>query len=145
MSTNKPEMVLVEDHKGKPMTTSLVVAEVFGREHQNVMKSVRRIIAHDRDQVNFNLVDYTDAKGQMRPMFLMDRDGFTLLAMGFTGSKALEWKKKYIHAFNEMEKKLSTPMSALDVLKHQVVVMEEHEKRLDGVDTRLDAQEYDRL
>lgn len=39
-------------------------------------------------------------------MYIMNRDGFSLLAMGFTGKKALEWKLKYINAFNEMERQL---------------------------------------
>ena len=53
--------------------------------------------------------EYTTIQNKKLPMYLMNRDGFTLLAMGFTGKAALEWKIKYIAAFNAMEKQLSTP------------------------------------
>lgn len=51
--------------------------------------------------------EYRDAKGEMRKEYLLTRDGFSLLVMGFTGEKALSWKLKYIEAFNEMEKELA--------------------------------------
>ena len=55
----------------------------------------------------FILSCYTEKQnGQVYQMYTMNRDGFSLLAMGFTGEKALEWKLKYIQAFNKMEKLL---------------------------------------
>lgn len=133
------DLTLVQDHNGQPMTTSLVVAQVFGKMHKDVLKAIEKLV--EEDVRNFAPMSYLDSYGRSQRMYLMDRDAFTLLAMGFTGSSALEWKKKYIHAFNEMETRLTTPMSALDILKNQVVVMEEHEKRLDTVDTRLDSHD----
>lgn len=61
------------------------------------------------NQRNFTLVEYTDAKGESRPMYELTRDGFTLLAMGFTGKKALEFKLAYINQFNKMEQALKQP------------------------------------
>ena len=60
----------------------------------------------DFNQANFGLVTYQDAKGEQRPMYYMTRDGFTFLAMGFTGKIAAKFKEAYINAFNEMEEML---------------------------------------
>ena len=88
----------------RPVTTSLVVAEKFERPHKDVLKSIRTLECSDSfNERNFSPVDYKDAKGESRPMYLITRDGFTLLAMGFTGAKAMKWKIKYIAAFNAME------------------------------------------
>lgn len=67
----------------------------------------------------------------------MNRDGFSLLAMGFTGKNALEWKLKYIQAFNEMEKQLasSKPVSKLGILVEAVHACKEHEERLHQIST----------
>lgn len=108
---------LVEISKNKQaVTTSIRVAEVFGKRHDNVMKSVNRLIGELRAQEDFTHLknevsrymvgEYTDSTGRKLKQYIMNRDGFTLLAMGFTGKKALEFKIKYINAFNEMEAKL---------------------------------------
>ena len=96
---------LVEQHDGKAVTTSTKVAEVFGKQHAHVIRAIEKLL-QDQDvfnRSNFGLVEYTDAKGEKRPMYEMDRDGFTLLAMGFTGQKALQFKLSYIDAFNKAE------------------------------------------
>lgn len=88
-----------------PKTTSLIVAEYFEKKHQHVMEKIRSLLSEvpsDFNQSNFRLVDYIDAKGEVRPCYEMTKDGFTLLAMGFTGKKAIEfkirlWSKKYAH------------------------------------------------
>lgn len=61
---------------------------------------------------NFTLIDYTDTQGKPRPEYLLTRDGFTLLAMGFTGTKALQFKVAYINAFNRMEMLLRGGLSS---------------------------------
>lgn len=86
-----------------PKTTSLIVAEYFEKKHQHVMEKIRSLLSEvpsDFNQSNFRLVDYIDAKGEVRPCYEMTKDGFTLLAMGFTGKKAIEFKINYINAFN---------------------------------------------
>lgn len=102
--------VLVSNKDGKLKTDSLIVARVFGKEHKHVMRDIKGIVESDvyqkRNQSNFGLVQYKDAKGEMRPYYEMDRQGFEILAMGFTGEKALEWKFKYSDAFAAMEETL---------------------------------------
>lgn len=97
---------------GQVVVSSREVAENFGKEHRNVMRDVENIMSQgvlkNEQTPMFFKTEYThEQNGQTYSMYLMNRDGFTLLAMGFTGKAALEWKLKYIAAFNEMEKKLT--------------------------------------
>lgn len=106
MSYILPTVSLVN---GIPMATSLDVAEKFGKKHQHVLEAIRKLIEElpeDFTASNFRPVEYTDSKGEKRPMYHLTRDAFSLLAMGFTGKKALAWKVKYIEAFNLMEARL---------------------------------------
>lgn len=97
------EMInLVTNENGKAMTTSLKIAEVFGKDHSKVLRSIREKLELF-NEANFGLVDYTDNKGESRPMYLLDRDFTTFLIMGFTGKKADQFKLDYISAFNQME------------------------------------------
>jgi len=89
----------------KAMTTSLKVAEMFGKAHRHILRDIERLI--ERGVPNFEQTSYVHPQnGQEYRMFLMDRDGFSLLVMGFNGDKALAWKLKYIEVFNRMEAEL---------------------------------------
>ena len=84
---------------------SLQVAEKFGKEHRTVLRDIDNLIAQNCAVKSlFVLSHYKADNGQTYRKFVMNRDGFSLLAMGFTGKKALEWKLQYIKAFNQMEK-----------------------------------------
>lgn len=100
------------------LTNSLLVAEKFGKNHKDVIEVITSILVKaensaqtDNQQLAkmFALVEYdvplNNGTGAVRkaPMYVMNRDGFTLLAMGFTGEKALKFKLDYINAFNQME------------------------------------------
>lgn len=99
------ELVIMRDRRA--VTTSLQVAENFGKKHQHVL---RDIDALKQDVSNFGQMfiesNQPDSYGRDRRIYYMNRDGFSLLAMGFTGKKALQFKLKYIDAFNQMEKQL---------------------------------------
>ena len=100
---------LVSCFEGTPATTSLKVAESFSKRHCEVLRSIENLKANcpaDFNERNFASVDYVDSKGEKRPMYILPRDGFTLLVMGYTGKKAMEFKLKYIEAFNAMEEEL---------------------------------------
>ena len=102
--------IILSTQNGEPVASSRQIAESFGKEHKNVMQSIENISAENSAVTQmFFKTTYTAGTGKAYPMYLMNRDGFTLLAMGFTGKAALEWKLKYIAAFNAMEKHLSTP------------------------------------
>jgi len=93
-------------------TTSLKVAEHFGKQHKNVLQAIDRLeCSLEFNQLNFQPVEYSDAKGEKRPAYEMTKDGFTFLAMGFTGKEAAKWKEAYINAFNAMAVQLlSNPL-----------------------------------
>lgn len=90
------------------LTDSLKVAEMFGKRHDNVLKaidSLNETLLKSEERSRMFIASRRKAEdGQFHRMYLMNRDGFSLLVMGFTGKKALEWKLKYIDAFNQMEK-----------------------------------------
>lgn len=95
-------------------TTSLLVAEKFNKQHSKVMRAIENIlegIANFGDTPKLFELAYevNEQNGVSYPMYYINRDGFTLLAMGFTGKEALAWKLKYIEAFNEMEQRLHSP------------------------------------
>ena len=112
--------IILSTQNGEPVASSLQIAENFGKSHDNVLKGIENLIGglvkindtpglpKNGDTPMFYKTEYTHKQnGQTYPMYLMNRDGFSLLVMGFTGKAALEWKLKYIQAFNEMEKKLA--------------------------------------
>lgn len=98
---------LVIMYSKQVVTTSLKVAEIFKKEHRDVMEKIRNLTAENSAVKKMFVEDsYLNSRNQQQPMFYMNRDGFTLLAMGFTGSKAMEFKLKYIDAFNKMEEQI---------------------------------------
>lgn len=108
------------------ITTSLLVAETFEKEHRNVLKAIRKLMSATNVAVAqmFDETTYVNEQGKEQPMFVMNRDGFTLLAMGFSGEKALEFKVKYINAFNAMEAELKSQKPALPDLDLKVRFIE---------------------
>lgn len=102
--------IILSTQNGEPVASSRQIAESFGKEHKDTLECIRQILAAENSATKSMFYETTfENRGKQYPMYLMNRDGFTLLAMGFTGKAALEWKLKYIQAFNEMEKKLNAP------------------------------------
>ena len=94
-------------------TTSRVVAEKFGKRHDNVLRDITSIKSDVPEEfwlLNFEERDYLDSRGKTQPQYELTRDGFVLLAMGFTGAAAMEWKVRFIEAFNMMEAELSAKL-----------------------------------
>ncbi|EAJ7431869.1 hypothetical protein A0Y09_01555 [Campylobacter coli] len=87
-------------------TTSLSVAAVFNKRHDNIIAKINELPQDEFNALNFKAVEYKDKKGELRPCYNLTRDGFSLLVMGFTGEKAYKFKVEFIKAFNEMEKRL---------------------------------------
>jgi Rha family phage regulatory protein len=99
-----PTTDLVVLNNKRAVTTSIKVAEVFGKQHKNVLQSIDALdCSGDFRRLNFQPSNYPNKQGKTQPMVEMTRDGFTFLAMGFTGKKAAQFKEQYIAAFNEME------------------------------------------
>lgn len=95
---------LVIQRNNQAVTTSLDIAQTFGKKHNNVMRDIGGLLKNEQTQQMFDESTYVNQQNhQEYPMYYMNRDGFSLLVMGFTGKKALEFKLKYIEAFNKME------------------------------------------
>lgn len=115
------------------MTTSLKVAEYFGKRHKDVLKKIRNTI-NDCDnpeytQRNFAPFDFIDKNGEAQPAFNLTRNGFMLLVMGFTGKTALQIKIKYMQAFDWMAEQLHSMQNSY--LKQHNDLMLEYMKEKD--------------
>lgn len=100
--TKNSELVTIQN--GKSVTSSLQIAETFSKEHRNVIRDIENLkIDVLKFEQMFSPSYYLDSYNRKQPMYIITRDGFTLLAMGFTGKKALQFKIAYIDAFNQME------------------------------------------
>lgn len=128
---NNANEIQVINNNGELVVSSHKVAEDFGRTHNHILRDIGSIIEGvsklGQGKEMFYKTTYIHPQnGQEYPEYLMNRDGFCLLIMGFTGSKALEWKIKYIEAFNVMEKKLkelSAPQTLDDTLNADVLFL----------------------
>lgn len=124
------------------VTSSLLIAEKFGKSHDNVLRDIRNLIKggvlkNDETPMFEETTYINEQNKQAYPMFLMNRDGFTLLAMGFTGKKAMQFKLEYIKAFNSMEAQIKAsqkPKSQLEILQMSINQLVEQERRLSSVE-----------
>ena len=93
---------------GHPVTTSNDIARHFCKRHDHVLRDIQSLLNElpESARPNFGASEYTDSTGRNLPAYRITRDGFTLLAMGFTGKRALQFKLAYIDAFNQMEAEL---------------------------------------
>jgi Rha family phage regulatory protein len=97
----------VEIINGVAVTTSLAVAEYFGKLHKNILRSIELLdCSEEFSRLNFELTSYLDQQGKSRPMYYLTKNGFVFLVMGFTGEEAGRIKEAYITAFDQMETQL---------------------------------------
>ena len=95
---------LIQIYNDKAVVSSRTVADRFKKRHTNVLRAIESVECSYRfTQLNFELSEYTDTTGRTLPEYLITRDGFTFLAMGFTGKEAALWKERFIEAFNAYE------------------------------------------
>lgn len=135
------EDIVFRGANDQAVTSSLLIAEKFGKSHDNVLRDIRNLIQggvlkNDETPMFEETTYINEQNKQAYPMFLMNRDGFTLLAMGFTGKKAMQFKLEYIKAFNKMEtiiKEQAKPKSQAEMLLEQCKLMVEQEHRLQKV------------
>lgn len=111
-------------------TTSLKVAEYFGRKHKTILRAIRNLNCSKKfNERNFVPVNYIDEKGEAREMYSLTKDGCIFLIMGFTGEKAAQIKEAYIDAFNWMAEQLHKMQSSY--LKQHNDLMLEYMKEKD--------------
>ena len=114
---------LVEIRENQVVVTSRQVAERFGKNHRDVLESIASITKAENSALVFFHKSTYRVPGNFKkyPEYIMNKDGFSLLAMGFTGRKALQWKLKYIEAFNKMEEALKHPKPKQKWLPPQIL------------------------
>ena len=125
---------LVKVENDQIVTDSRSVAENFGKEHGKVLRAIDNLVSQNGLTKNMFLEQTREYHGRDFRYYLMNRDGFSLLVMGFTGVKALGWKLKYIEAFNSMERKLKeSPMASYliddEIERAKRWIEEQQEKR----------------
>lgn len=102
------QLVFIE--KNQAVTDSLTVAEVFAKEHRHVLRDIKELgCSDDFRQSNFGQSTYVNSQNKEMPMYYMNKKGFTLLGMGYTGKEAMKFKEAYIDEFERMEDKLKNP------------------------------------
>ncbi len=102
------QLVFVEN--GRPVTDSLMVADVFKKDHRRVLQDVRDLGCSEYfRQHNFVQSSYTNQQNREMPKVIMTEQGFTLLAMGYTGAEAMQFKEAYIAEFDRMRESLTKP------------------------------------
>ena len=127
------ELITVVD--GKAVVTSKQVADHFGKQHRNVLVDIKNLLPDSGDfgRLNFLLSTYISSQNKELPCYEMTRDGFTLLAMGYTGKDAQRWKIKYIEAFNAMERELLSGNakfgSVMDALNEACKLMQDDKEK----------------
>lgn len=132
------------------LTNSLLVADKFGKNHKHVLDAIRELISSAEKSAVLKMFvpsTYIASNNKENPMFIMNRDGFTLLAMGFTGEKALQFKLEYINAFNKMEEAIknggfNVPKSfreALLLAAEQQEVIENQQKQIEEKNAKIEA------
>lgn len=101
--------IKIVEQKGKQTTNSKNVADVFGKEHRNVLKDIKNLECSDSFRaLNFELSYYTSEQNKRLPCVEMTKDGFAFLCMGYRGKKAAEFKEAYISEFNRMSDNLNS-------------------------------------
>jgi len=101
---------LVFIDKNQAVTDSLTVAEVFGKNHADVLRDIRKMECSEEFRLrNFAVSSYVNTQNKEMPMYFMNQKGFTLLAMGYTGKEAMKFKEAYINEFERMETELKKP------------------------------------
>ncbi|WP_050747578.1 Rha family transcriptional regulator [Sodalis glossinidius] len=117
----------VSVHNGRAVTTSVDVADYFGKLHKNAIQKIESIDCSEKfNRLNFQPVDYIDAKGEKHPMFKMTKDGFVFLVMGFTGKKAAAFKEAYIAEFNRMEERLHGAVAVSGVTSEILLTLQDN-------------------
>ena len=136
------ELVIMHDQQA--VTTSLILAEAFEKQHKHVIEAIEKKISTAENSAllkNMFVEDsYIASNGKQNKMYYLNRDGFTFIAMGFTGKKADEFKLKYIEAFNKMEQivKQELPQTPEEKLALTMQVTLRLDKRVGNLEKNID-------
>ena len=124
------DIVVMRNNDGELVVTSRQVAEDFGKRHADVTEIIRKLTTENSAVKNMMIESKFEHRGNEYTEYLLTRDGFSLLVMGFTGAKALEWKLKYIEAFNKMEQAIKNSYSYLSKEVQAIFTLDHKQQQL---------------
>jgi Rha family phage regulatory protein len=129
--------LVFQNSNGNDVTTSLIVAQVFGKEHKNVVRDIENLSCSENfNRLNFERITYKDARNREQTAYEMTKDGFSFLVMGYTGAKAGEFKERFINEFNRRESLLKDDdyilMRSQQILQKRLEASEEKIKQLES-------------
>nr|DAY81262.1 MAG TPA: regulatory protein [Caudoviricetes sp.] len=129
--------LVFQNSNGNDVTTSLIVAEVFGKEHSKVVRDIESLsCSASFNAANFGVITYTDSRNREQTAYEMTKDGFSFLVMGYTGAKAGEFKERFINEFNRRESLLKDDdyilMRSQQILQKRLEASEEKIKELEA-------------
>lgn len=140
--------LVFKGENNQALTSSLLVAEKFGKRHANVIRDIEKLLNTEDEELNskmslaFVSSTYVDSTGKGNLVYIMNRKGFSILVMGYNGIKALKFKNDFYDAFESLETRLKEqqkPISAVQMFALQANINLEHEQRLSNVEQKLDA------
>lgn len=136
------ELVTINKN-GNNVTTSLIIAEIFDKRHDNVIRDIQNMeCSPEFNALNFEEIKYSDSRGRIQTAYEITKDGFSFLVMGYTGAKAGEFKEKFINEFNKREAMLKSDdyiiERAMSVLASRTKLLE---AQLEAKTERLQLQE----
>ena len=139
---HKHKDVVIKRIDGELVVTSRQIAEDFDKRHADVIEKIEELIKTENSVMTmFIESSYKAGTGKSYKEYLITRDGFSLLVMGFTGSRALQWKIKYIEAFNKMEQALKKPqkqLTPIEMMELQFKILKEQGQKLDEVEEKVE-------
>jgi len=142
--------LVIQNSKGNDVTTSLIVAEVFGKNHKDVLRDIENLSCSGSfNERNFAPIEYTDSRNRSQKAYEMTKDGFSFLVMGYTGEKAGQFKERFINEFNKREQLLKSDdyilLRSQEILNNRVKLMEakvaqlEEENKLQSIQLKESA------
>ncbi|WP_195251045.1 Rha family transcriptional regulator [Romboutsia sp. 1001713B170207_170306_H8] len=140
--TEVKKIVNIQELDGVLLVSSREIATHFEKRHSDVIDKIEELIKAENSVMSMFIGStYKAGTGKNYKEYLMNRDGFSLLVMGFTGSKALTWKLKYIEAFNKMEEQLKNPFSNMSKELQAILMVDkkqqEQEKRIADIENKM--------
>lgn len=133
----KDDYGIFVDNKDTMRVDSLFVAKMFGKRHDHVLRDIAKIIdpksglSKEFIRLNFQEAKYKDSTGRKLPCYYMTRNGFTIIVMGYTGEKAMQFKEAYMKRFDEMEEfinNLAETRQEFPLLTEQIKLLHENPK-----------------
>lgn len=138
------EVINIQNKDGVAVVSSRVVAYDFDKRHDHVLRDINNIIESNTTQ-NWGLLfiesQYKASNGKMNKEYLLTRDGFSLLVMGFTGKEALQWKLQYIEAFNKMEEQIKQQNNPYAHLSKEFQAIIMHDEKIMKLERRVEQME----